>query len=127
MSLAHALSAARRDTPGCRAAGYVDLRTRMTLLFDSGERAPRERVDALGRAAAALLRLAGADGEPAARAWVAGPDEALLAYRPEGRPGYGAFFVVAPGPAAPAGAAPSGAAPGLAALDAALAARADTL
>ena len=116
MSLAHALSAARRETPGCRAAGYVDLRTRMTLLFDSDLRPPRERVDALGKAAATLLRLAGADGEPAARAFAAGTDEVLFAYRPEGRPGYGAFFVLAPEAVRPA-----------AALDAALAGRADAL
>ena len=116
MSLAHALSAARKETQGCRAAGYVDLRTRMTLLYDSDARPPRERVDALGRAVAALLRLPDAGGEPAARAWVAGEDEVLMAYRPENRPGYGAFFLLAPAAARP-----------VAALDAALAARADAL
>ena len=96
MSLAHALSAARRETPGCLAAGYVDLRTRMTLLFDSGGRTPRERVDAFGRAVTALLRLSDAAGEPVARAWAAGPAELLVAFRPAGRPGYGAFFLLAP-------------------------------
>ena len=116
MSLAHALNAARLETAGCRAAGYVDLRTRMTLLFEADVRPPRERVDALGRAAAALLRLSGEGEDPAARAWIAGDGGILFAYRPEGRPGHGAFFLVEPGAARPT-----------AALDAALAARADAL
>ena len=120
MSLAHALGAARRETPGCRAAGYVDLRTRMTLLFDADGRTPRERVDAFGRAVAALLRLPGTGGEPVAQAFAAGQGEVLAAFRPAGRPGYGAFFVLDPSE----GLSPGG---GSAAVLAALGDRADRL